>query len=433
MSGQEGGMNGTALHDRRIVSLILATVACSADIDVEDVRQMISQGDPVLAATRIENDVVLYEHAAGALEKAPQWTLDSVPTARIGGAEGDAQYDLTRVSYVVPFSDGRVMTFARVGNRVLVFSRNGKGERIIGRTGQGPGDWMRFGDPVLLENDTALVLDFANNRLNWVTADGGIVRTAPFEVAGDVRRMSSISGFLPSGELVMHSAASWGGHTSDTLHRSLATVLGANIASGATRTLATLPDIQGVEYETRFRGRARTDWHPLRLSGYALVTGWDSVVATAVAESPIIEMRDASGNIVGRLAVPASRRAVTQSIRDAQIERELGWLNAPSSEGMVDANESRRLAREAPFADSLPYFERLMTGSDQTLWVVDAMAPSDAGWTATNFRNDGAILGRLTVNVKGYPMAFGAGQVIVRTEDENGVVSLHVYRFADKR
>jgi hypothetical protein len=29
-------------------------------------------------------------------------------------------------------------------------------------------------------------------------------------------------------------------------------------------------------------------------------------------------------------------------------------------------------------------------------------------------------------------MAFGAGQVIVRTEDDNGVVSLRVYRFTAK-
>jgi hypothetical protein len=426
-------MNGIATRWLLLRLFAVASVGCSAGPEVEEVKQMISRGDPVLATTRVENDVVIYEHTPDAFAKAPQRTVDSVPAARIGGAQGDAQYDLTRVSFVVPLSDGRVMTFARVGNRVLVFSRNGKGERIIGRTGQGPGDWMAFGDPVLLEDDTVLVLDFANNRVNWVTADGGVVRTAPFAVSGDVRRLSYVGGFLSSGELVMHSAGSWGGHKSDSLHRSLAIVMAANLATGASRTLATIPDIQGVQYETRRRGRPITDWHPLRLSGYASVTGWDSVVATSTPGSPVIELRDAVGNVRGRLVVPASRRAVTQVMRDAQTQRELGWVDEPGSEGRIDANEDRRLAREAPFADSLAYFERLMTGSDQSLWVIDAIAPSDSGWTATNFGKDGAILGRLSVNEKGYPMAFGAGQVIVRTEDENGVVSLQVFRFADKR
>lgn len=425
-------MNGIAT--RWLLRLFaVAFVGCSAGSEVEEVKQMISRGDPVLATSRVDNDVVLYEHAPDAFEKAPQWTLESVPVTRIGGAQGDAQYDLTRVSFVVPLSDGRVMTFARVGNRVLVFSHNGKGERIIGRTGQGPGDWMSFGDPVLLDDDTVLVLDFGNNRVNWVTADGGVVRTAPFAASGDMRRLSHVAGFLSSGELVMHSAGWWGGHASDSLHRSLAIVMATNLATGASRTLATIPDIQGVQYETRRRGRAVIDWHPLRLSGYASVTGWDSVVATSTPGSPVIELRDAAGSVRGRLVVPASRRAVTQVMRDAQTERELGWVDEPGSEGRIDANEDRRLAREAPFADSLAYFERLFTGSDGTLWVVDAIAPSDSGWTATSFGKAGEILGRLTKTGKGYPMAFGAGQVIVRTEDENGVVSLHVYRFEDKR
>jgi hypothetical protein len=95
---------------------------------------------------------------------------------------------------------------------------------------------------------------------------------------------------------------------------------------------------------------------------------------------------------------------------------------------MVDPRESERLAREAPFADSLPYFSYMMMGSDQTLWVVDAIAPSDSGWTATAFWRDGGILARLTVRGRSIPMAFGAGQVIVRSEDENGVVSFKVFR-----
>ena len=75
----------------------------------------------------------------------------------------------------------------------------------------------------------------------------------------------------------------------------------------------------------------------------------------------------------------------------------------------------------------------VLTPSSWGAQVIDAIARSDSGWTATNFGKDGSILGRLTVNEKSMPMAFGAGQVIVRMEDENGVVSLRVYRFVDRR
>lgn len=410
------------------LALVFLLAACSAERKEEDVKETIAPGDPVLAVTRVDNGVTVFEYPGDALAKAPQWTLDSTPTATFGG-EGESRYDLTRVSYVAPLSDGRVMTFAKVGNQVFVFGRDGKGERVIGRTGQGPGDWMRFGDPVLLESDTVLVLDFANNRLNWVTADGGIVRMSPYEITSDMRRMSSISGFIETGDLILHSAGTWGSHEQDSLNRSIAKVLASNLANSQVRPLITLPDLQAAPFETRFRGRIRNDLHPLRLGGQAHVTGWDSVIATATTSSPGVTLWDQNGIQRGRLILPATRRAVSQRMRDGRIAQELGWLTGSSSEGLVDAGESQRIAREAPFADSLPYFERLFTASDRTLWVVDAMAPADSGWSATGITKDGSIFARLVVSQDSRPMAFGAGQVIVRSEDDNGVVTLRLYRF----
>ena len=425
-----------------MTAFALFACGCGQELQTDRAEGLIGRGDPVPATTRIDNGVTVYEYPPDAFDRAPRWTLDSEPVSTIGGADGDPKYDLTRTDWVIPLSDGRVMTFAGVGNQVFVFGRDGKGERVIGQTGQGPGDWMRFGTPVLLEDDTVLVLDFANRRLNWVTADGGIVRTAPYEVTGDMRRMSRIAGFMSSGELLMHSAGSWGSHQTDSLNRSLASFVVADVGmrtiseasdlpgeTGHVRLVGSVPDMQGVQFETRFRGRPFTDWRPLRLGGWSLFTAWDSVYASSLASSREIELRDATGTLGARIDVPIPRRAITNEIREAQRAIEPARLNAPGSERMVDRAESMRLAREAPFADSLPYFAELMTGSDGTLWAIDAIAPSDTGWTATAFAKDGSILGRLTVQERSMPMSFGANQVIVRTANEDGVTMLKVYRF----
>jgi hypothetical protein len=417
---------------RYAISIGLVAVAaagCGGRADAEFVKTMLSKGEPVPATTRVENGVTVYEHAADAFDKAPQWTLEATAATTYGGADGDPQYDLTYAYFVVPLSDGRLMTFAPVGNKVFVFGKNGRGERVIGRTGQGPGDWMAFGAPVLLENDTVLVLDLGNMRLNWVTADQGIVRTAPFEVADEMHMMRHIPGFMSSGELLMHSAGSYGATPRDSLQRTLASVVATNITTREVRSLGTIPDIHGTQVETRYRGRVRKDWQPLRLGGYALLEVWDSVYASVPVSSRSIELRDATGVLRGRLDVPARRRSVTSEMRDAQIALELERFKAPGSERMVDPRESERLARESPFADSLPYFAHMMTGSDGTLWVVDAIAPSDSGWTATAFWKDGGILARLTAKGRSIPVAFGAGQVIVRTQDKNDVVSFKAFRF----
>src|SRR5688572_27871919 len=115
-------------------------------------------------------------------------------------------------------------------------------------------------------------------------------------------------------------------------------------------------------------------------------------------------------------------------MRAAQIARELERFESEGSERLVDAAESRRIAREGPFADSLPPFGQLFVTRDQTLWVVDPVAPGDTVWSATAFRRDGAIIGRLRASGHALPLAFGSDRVVLRTEDEDGVVALRVHR-----
>lgn len=421
------GVSRRAFHFAYLLVSLVPAAGCS-ERESSVGESLFANLEAIMPVVRAEGSVALMEHSSTAHRQAPQFTVELTPLSIVGGGSGDPQFDLTGASYVVGLSDGRVMTFGPLGNMVFVFSRDGRGERTIGRTGHGPGDWMRFGDPVLLANDTVLVLDFGNNRLNWVTADGGVERTAPYMAREHVRGMSHVSGVLPSGELVMHSAGTWGGHQTDGQQRSLARIFATSLTTSQARFIATVPDIQGVQYETRYRGQARTDWHPLRLAGYAQVSVWDSVIVSATAESSALEIRDLSGAVRAHLRLGVSRRPVNGRMRTAQIAEELRRFDASRSERMVDPDEARRIAREAPFADSLPYFEKLIPGDSGTLWVVHAIAPGDTGWTATAVRKDGAIVAFLQVLGNSRPIAFRDGRVILRVQDENEVVSYRVHR-----
>ena len=140
-----------------------------------------------------------------------------------------------------------------------------------------------------------------------------------------------------------------------------------------------------------------------------------------------IDRWSAAGKLVSRLAVPVSRRVVTQDMRNAEIKAELDRL-ASSPEPPVDPQESIRLMREGPFADSLPSIGPMFTTPDHTLWVVDPIAPSDSTWDATAFTVDGAIAGRLHVAGRGRPVAFGNDRVAIRVEDAKGVTTIRVHR-----
>lgn len=105
-------------------------------------------------------------------------------------------------------------------------------------------------------------------------------------------------------------------------------------------------------------------------------------------------------------------------MREARITAQLERFNATSGEQMVDPEESKRLVREQPFADSLPPYSSFFVTPDKTLWVVDYQVEG-LGGGATAYRRDGAIVGRLILPAgSGGIVAFGDDRVVLRTADE---------------
>jgi hypothetical protein len=205
-------------------------------------------------------------------------------------------------------------------------------------------------------------------------------------------------------------------------------------AGQAARVVDSFPGWELTPVETRYGGRRATEAYPLRFGRYPGVTAWDSVIATTANIGYVIDLRHPNGRVVRRISVPVPRRAVTGTMRNRLIAEELKRLDASGgAERMVDPGESRRLATAVPFADSLPSINSLHAADANTLWVVDPGALGDTSWSATAFRQDGAILGRLHVNGLDWPRTFIDDRVVVKHEDDDGVISFRVYRIVPKR
>lgn len=404
-------------------------------------------GAAVVPRARVEGGVRVLEHAADAFERAPQYTVDPAPLAVLGRDSDEGTYDLTWASSVVPLSDGRVATYSPVGSRFLVFAADGRGERVIGRQGRGPGEFMAGRGLLALAGDTLLLVDGGNHRLNWVHADVGVVRDRPTAATALVSigaRPGEMPpgrpvGVLPDGRVVMSGAGQFsGGGVRDSVVRRLAPVGLLDTRDGALQgampEIARVPDLELVLIDTRYRGRPGTQTTTLRLGRSAHVAVLDSFVVTAHGDDYQVDLRSTTGAVVAQLRVPVARRAVTQAMRDSVIARELERLNADGGgERMVDREESRRQAREDPFADSLPPYSRIVGTRDGLLWVVDAVAPGDTAWSATAFRADGAIVRRLQGSGEVLPLAFTADRVFVRTTDADGVARIAAHRIVPAR
>lgn len=378
----------------------------------------------------VEEGIEILRHRADVRAAAPQFVAVDPPFATYGGTDADPAFDLTWLSQALILRDGRVVTFSAIGAKLLVFAATGTPERVIGRLGKGPGEFMAPGNVAAARGDTLVVVDAANNRINWIHADRGFV--AERSLAADFPRvLGGVAGVLRRGDIVMTGFGRISRGSADGMTRSLAQVGIVNPGSGAARIIAEVPDMLGAPFETRFRGRRAVSWHRVRLGDHGAGVTWDSLIVTSDG-SGTLTLRAPSEAVVRRIELPAARRPVTAAMRRAVVDRELAELRRPGSEGLVDRVESERVAREAPIADSLPVVGNLLVASDGTLWMVDPVAPGDVGWTATALTPSGAVRRRVR-GTGDYPMAFGADRVLVRREDADGVVFLTAHRLAPAR
>ena len=384
----------------------------------------------MLPTRRVVDGVVLLEHPADAFARAPQWTLASTPLAIAGGADAP-DYDLTTARAVEILSDGRIVTLSPVGARLFVFAPDGRGEKSLGRQGQGPGELVAPGGLSRTNGDTLVIPDPGNKRLNWLVPSKGYVASEPLPAIENDFFVRPV-GMLRTGELVVSTAGLLQSTKVDTVTRPPASVVLVTPKSGTTRVVASLPDAEIVRIQTNMRGRARMESMPLRFSRSAMAIAWDTVIATGTGDGYRIDLRDTTGRIQSSLRVPVARRPVTRAMRDSAIAAGLQRLAGPSSERLVDAAESRRIERDRPAADSLPPYGEWFVSPNRTLWVVDGSEASETSGGATAFRQDGAIVGRLTWSRQGRPVAFGDDRVVMRAVDDDGVVSLRVLRIQPK-
>ena len=311
---------------------------------------------------------------------------------------------------------------------MLIFAADGRGERVIGRAGRGPGEFTAPSDLWRIAGDTLLVPDIANARLNRLHADQPWVEAIPLRTPPDVSPGIQLGGVLPDGRLVVHNVGLGRTGVEDSVVRPPVPVVVLDLASGSAQTIAEVPDLEIVRVETRFRGVTRRMDAALGFGRHAHVVVWDSTIVTGTGDGYALDVRAPDGHVLHRLRLQQTRRQVTAAMRDAYVASRLARFDAGSFERAVDPLESRRLIQYAPFADSLPPYSALHVTPRGTLWVVDAIAPTDSAWTATAFRRDGAIVGRLHMPGAARPVAFDDERVVVRDEDADGVVTMRVHR-----
>ncbi len=386
-------------------------------------NQSHAQAAPVMPAREMEAGVAVLRHNASAFDRAPQWSIAPTPLAVAGGRSAGAEFDLTNVRNAELLSDGRIVAFAPIGNRLVLYGANGRGERTLAREGSGAGELKEPGGVARAAGDTLVVPDPGNNRVYWVVAGKGVVATKPLP-KNNKGPFVRPAGVLSNGQLVLSTAGIVQPGVADRVTRPMASILLLSQRADAARAVAELPDLEVIRIPTRYGGTAGSETVVLRMSRWAMAAAWDTVIATGSGDGYRIDLRNVNGDMISSIRVAVPRKPIAKATRDLMLSNVLRSLEGSTG---ADAVESRRVAEATPFADAMPPYGNWFVGADRTLWIVDPVVPGAARGSATAFRQDGAIIGRLSWNGTATPMSFGADRVVMR-EVEGGSTVLKVFR-----
>lgn len=332
-------------------------------------------------------------HDAEAFANAPQWRVaDTVDVIYDPGSR--LEFDIPAPAFPELFDSGHLVVLAPFPPaRLMLFGPDGQPDRLLATTGEGPGE-LRFATAPLVAGDSILVVDRNLNRSSWFTMADGFVGSVRTE---DPRCLNPI-GLLPDRRLLAINGCVMGADSLPDGETRLPMPLA--VVTQDFRDVDTIAEVPGVPLrpiETRYGGRRARSGAVVRLGPQTVAKVWgDEIVVATNAEGYVLERYDAAGPRRGRIEVARARRPVTEAIREFVVAEELAKLDELGSEGMVDPTESRRLAREEPIADSLPFIAGMTVDADGTLWVGDMHLPVEGDWQLTGFRKDGSIVARLS-------------------------------------
>lgn len=409
----------------RIVSFALLALAlgCSTGEFSSDAANNAS-GEPVLPATRDSAGVTIHEFTAADWASVPTWQLDTVPMVIIDGGDS-TDFDLTEAWALTPVRGGRYLVVSQVPAQSLLFDERGAPLRVVARAGDGPGDVRMPSPTVSLGPDSLLLVDAGLDRVAAIRADGSLLWERRLE-GRTFAWCEPPMGPLPGERIV--TLTQCGGEVREG--EPLRPPRGVFVRGFGYDDTVRVTTLQGPEHAwgTHFPDGKRIVGLPMRYGRRPHAAVWDTLIVSGDGERGFeLQVHNAAGRLLELFRVNAPREPVTDAMRQAWIDRDLGRVANDAAHGGHDIEVLEWRARTGPFADSLAPHGQLLPGEDGLLWVTSPPTLTDTSWTATAIMQDGALVGRLVGHRAGTPIWFGRDRVIVREVDRDGVVRFAVY------
>ena len=386
-------------HPLVSVLVIITFVACSGDA-----------GRGSDTTVRDSAGIRIVEHADGARERLPGWTLSTEPRLDIGIMDGPEEYQLFRVWGARVLRNGDIVVLNSGTAELRIYDATGTFLRALGGSGEGPGEFAVPWGMWELPGDTLMVWDFTLRRVSLFTQGHFVRGSRPDREVLNVQPL----GALADGHLL--------------LKQQVITIPDVGFQMSEQNVFAFTMDGAFVDTLGTYQGQL---WGKLGASGriggplfdpQTQLAAGDSAYWVGTARDHELTRYDATGAprlvvrwVGDRATVP--RAAVSQS-------NECGLA--------ADDNENQRrrtrLIQEArPPAEYLPVYDSLVVDRTSALWVrlFGFTWTADAEWIV--FGADGIAVGRLTAPRGFQFFDIGEDYVLGLEKDELDVEHVRMY------
>lgn len=382
---------------------------------------------PEQVTARDSSGVEIVEYPAGYESDLPVWEVAAKPVVDIGERD-DPGHDLHQVGGAARLSDGRIVVVNRGSSELRVFDSTGTFLHAIGRRGEGPGEFLSLGTLQRLEGDSLIVFDSQLRRASLFSPSGLLVSSGSVM---EHRRDSSYvlaAARLGDGRYLGTEYRIWDfRETSGPVRREPFALVLLDKTGVVLDTLAVIPGYESYPAVGREGGHEFPTIKPLEFGRTSVHVSDANRIFVGTNEPDGIRVYDSDGSLRRIIRIGKPPESVTEAHRQQRIEENLARI---ARQGMSEQvkGEWRKNAEDARFAEVFPYYERLLVGTDGSLWVELSRRSADEGRRYVVYDSAGRAVATVQSVDRVRPYDVGPDFVIGLWRDPDEVNHVRVYR-----
>lgn len=418
-----------AVARRRVAGLVSA--ACLAGCSSPD------GGVGGAAVTRDSAGIRIVESRAAAWPEGAGWAVSDTPAVDIGGGDGGAPYELSRVAGALRLADGRLAVANVATGEVRFYDGQGRYLAASGRPGAGPGEYLMLSGLWLGPGDSLLASDIRAQRLAVLDGRGTFARhfslggrsglTVPG--AGGIR-LAQPQAWLADGSVLGLEMALAVNQPREGVYRDSLTVLRFAPDGSVLDTIGRFPGIEMEQMTLSVAGQSFASPTPVPLGRQTHVAAGMRRVFVATNDSWQVEERAPGGSVARLIRLAASPVAVTERAIEAHRREQIQAMEAIPELRAVPPEIKVQMTNRvmsARYPAVIPPIAGLIVGTDEMLWVQESGVPGDERIRLAVFDSAGAFQGRVDMPPRFRPTFISAAEVVGVWRDADEVEHVRAY------